>query len=326
MCTPVRPRPAATAAGPRRPQHRLADRMPTRSRLARFAGSGQPTGPTRRQPRVASVRRATRRTQSARRRARSDSRDEVRAPRRAGRRPGRVVAPSFVSTAATWCSAVRGDTTSRSAISAFVSPSASSASTSSWRAVSPAGLARVASRGPCGNAQPELAQAPRDAPRQRLGAEPAGDLDRLDQRLLVVEQREHQRPVVGPAHLAEGIGRAAPVAPEHRRVRRRRGGSSSTGDPGDGRPCRHAHRAPADQARRAAATSSSELLEPLGRHRRAGRQRPLGRQLERPARRAAARPCDRPAPRDRPAARRRPRRRGGRPARRAPSWRAAGRR
>ena len=65
-----------------------------------------------------------------------------------------VPAPSFISTAATWCSAVRCETTSRSAISAFVRPSATSTSTSSWRAVSPAGLARVALRGPLGTRMP----------------------------------------------------------------------------------------------------------------------------------------------------------------------------
>ncbi len=43
----------------------------------------------------------------------------------------RVDAPSLVITAATWCSAVRGETTSRSAISAFVKPSASRLRTSS---------------------------------------------------------------------------------------------------------------------------------------------------------------------------------------------------
>ena len=47
--------------------------------------------------------------------------------------------------------------------------------------------------------QPELAHAPRDAARQRLRAEVARDLERLDERLLVVEHRQHQAAVVGPA-------------------------------------------------------------------------------------------------------------------------------
>ena len=181
---------------------------------------------------------------------------------RAGRRRAASSAPSFVSTAATWCSAVRGETTSRSAISAFVSPSARSASTSSWRAVSPAGFARVASRGPVGHAQPELAHAPGHAPGQRLGAEPAGDLERLGERLLVVEQRQHQRPVVGPADLAERVGRAAPVAPEHRGVRRRhRRRRRRTSIPATAAHAASAHREPAGAAaarpdpRRAARTA-----------------------------------------------------------------------
>ena len=66
------------------------------------------------------------------------------AARRAASR--RVVTPSFVRTAATWCSAVRWETISRSAISTFVSPAATSDSTSSWRAVRPAEFERVASR------------------------------------------------------------------------------------------------------------------------------------------------------------------------------------
>ena len=75
-------------------------------------------------------------------------------PRSAARRATsrRLPASSFVSTADTWCSAVRGETTSRSAISAFESPSESSVSTSSWRGVRPAGLARVERRGPAGRA------------------------------------------------------------------------------------------------------------------------------------------------------------------------------
>lgn len=66
----------------------------------------------------------------------------------------RVAAPSLRSTAATWCSAVRGDTTRRSAISAFVRPSATRMRTSSCRLVRPAGFARDASRRPRGTRSP----------------------------------------------------------------------------------------------------------------------------------------------------------------------------
>src|SRR5215211_9023137 len=68
---------------------------------------------------------------------------------------------------------------------------------------------------------PQLPHAHAKTPRERLGSEPAGDLDRLDERLLVVEQRQHQRPVVGPADVAEGVGGSAPVAAGHGGVRRR---------------------------------------------------------------------------------------------------------
>ena len=55
-----------------------------------------------------------------------------------------------MSTADTWWSTVRLDTKSSSAISPFVSPFASSSSTSTWRLVSPAGFSRVAADGPLG--------------------------------------------------------------------------------------------------------------------------------------------------------------------------------
>ena len=199
------------------------------------------------------------------------------AARRAASR--RVAAPSFESTAATWCSAVRGETTSRSAISAFVRPSVTSASTSSWRAVE---SGRVGTRGhPLArrNAQPERAQPARDAPRQRLGAEPAGDLDRLDEALLVVEQREHQRPVVGPADVAVSVGRPAPVAPEHRGMGCGLRWVELDRDPGDRRARRHPNRAPADQTA-GRPRLVQQRLEPLCRHRRAGGQRPLGLELD----------------------------------------------
>ena len=62
----------------------------------------------------------------------------------------RVRTSSLSRIADTWWSAVLGEITRRAAISALVSPSTSSASTSSWRSVSPAGLARVAADRPRG--------------------------------------------------------------------------------------------------------------------------------------------------------------------------------
>src|SRR5206468_6917953 len=51
------------------------------------------------------------------------------------------------------------------------------------------------------------------------GTEAARDDDRLDERLLVVEERQHQRAVVIPPDGAEGVGSTAPVLPLHRVVR-----------------------------------------------------------------------------------------------------------
>ena len=164
---------------------------------------------------------------------------------------------------------------------------------------------------------------PGHTPRQRLGAEPARDLDRLDQRLLVVEQRQHQRAVVRPAHLAEGVGRARQSRRSMAACGADVGWSSSTSMPGDGRPRRRRAIAPQPASRRAAGSRRARCSNRsigIGAPRR---QRPLGLPARGPARSAAARPCGRPAPRARPAARRRPGRRGERPARSGPSWRAA---
>ena len=70
----------------------------------------------------------------------------------------RVVTPSLCSTADTWWSTVRTDSTSFAAISAFVSPRPSSATISSWRTVSPDGLLRVAGcpAPPCGRSCPSV--------------------------------------------------------------------------------------------------------------------------------------------------------------------------
>src|SRR5436309_682128 len=62
----------------------------------------------------------------------------------------RVRTASLRSVVVTWWSIVRRETTSRAAICEFVKPCATSARTSTWRAVSSAGFCRVAARGPRG--------------------------------------------------------------------------------------------------------------------------------------------------------------------------------
>ena len=62
-----------------------------------------------------------------------------------------------------------------------------------------------------GDTDSELSHAPGHAPGQRLGAESPDDLERLGERVFVVEQGQHQRPVVTPPHVAEGVGRSSPV-------------------------------------------------------------------------------------------------------------------
>ena len=115
--------------------------------------------------------------------------------------------------------------------------------------------------------------------RQRVGPERSGDPDRLVERFLVVEEREHQSAVVGPADLAERIRRAAPVPTEHRGVRRRPRRLELDRDPGHGRPCGHPDRAPADQ-RAGRPRLVEQRLEPLDRQRRTGGQGPLGLELD----------------------------------------------
>ena len=91
---------------------------------------------------------------------------------------------------------------------------------------------------PLGNAHPELAHAPGRACVSGSAPSPARDLDRLDERLLVVEQRQHQGPVVRPADLAEGVGRR----PRQSRRAWRRAAPMRLPeldvDPGDGGPRR----------------------------------------------------------------------------------------
>ena len=190
-------------------------------------------------------------------------------------------------------------------------------STSSWRAVRPAGLARVASRGPAGTRIPSVAHAAGDAPRQRLGAESAGDLDRLRRapprrRAARASARGRTSSPTSPKASAA----AAPVAPEHRRVRARRGRARCRAS----MPATAAHAADAHRRASRAAANASRATSRANRSAGIGapaRQRPFGRELERRARSAAARRCARPARRDRPAARQRPDRRGAPRARRA---------
>ena len=67
------------------------------------------------------------------------------------RASARVLAPSLRRIASTWCSTVRTETTSRSAIWPFCKPSFTNANTSNSRTVSPNWFLRVVERGPRGN-------------------------------------------------------------------------------------------------------------------------------------------------------------------------------
>ena len=88
------------------------------------------------------------------------------------------------------------------AISALVRPSATSASTSSWRAVSPAGLARVSAIGPRGTrVTPSCRSRSRSRADSARGAQPVGDVQRADDRFGVAGRRERQRVPVRAALL-----------------------------------------------------------------------------------------------------------------------------
>ena len=147
-------------------------------------------------------------------------------------------------------------------------------STSSWRAVKPAGW-RASSRGRCGTRRPRsrMRAATRfvsgSAPRPRaISSDSASDV-------LVVEQREHQRPVVGPADLAERC----------RRRRASRDAIAECGNAGARDPRRLRRRGPAASAAAARACAQSATAD---------------RRAARSARSAARRP---PSARGRPRAR-----------------------
>ena len=236
----------------------------------------------------------------------------------------RVEAPSFVSTAATWCSAVRCETISRSAISALVRPCGDQREHLEL-ARGEAGRvgARRLARSPR-NAHPELAHPHGDPPGERLRAEPARDPDRLGQSALVAGQRQHERALVRPAELPECVRapRASRAAPSPRTGRRPASRARSRPPPPQPTPPaaprtgRAARRAPAS-ARQAPRTARAA---PARRPSAPAPSRARGRVRSAAARRRARRA--RPAP---PRARARP----GPPcaprARPGPSSRAAGR-
>ena len=139
--------------------------------------------------------------------------------------------PSLPSIAATWWSTVRTETTSRSAISAFVSPSLSSSSTASWRAVSPAGLACVSARGRAGTRAPSARSRSRARrpPWRRGGRGSAGPrasprlagVDELQRRLVRVADASHAAAAARqspPRPAAHGPGSARTARPAARRA------------------------------------------------------------------------------------------------------------
>ena len=129
--------------GGRHARRRHARRAPTRSTA--------PAWRPRRSSSPSSDRGRSRRCTRRRRppsRVRAASRLDAELPRGTGRLAARRHA-ELSSTAATWWSTVRTESTSRSAIcGAFVSPSQTNSRTSSWRSVSPGRMARVVARGP----------------------------------------------------------------------------------------------------------------------------------------------------------------------------------
>src|SRR4051794_25778939 len=160
-------------------------------------------------------------------------------PRRAASAPAwlRVETPSLRRTAETWWAAVFSDTKSRPAISALRSPSATSATTSSSRAVSPAGFSRVAARGPRrvsraprsrsargmrrgGAAAPAprgpaaLAERARDAAGGRVRAEALELGQAAPPRIVVVGMAEGEGRLIGAAHRDPPLGGRRPLAGE----------------------------------------------------------------------------------------------------------------
>ena len=228
---------------------------------------------------------------------------ELAMPRRAASRAAwpRLPTPSLRRIADTWWCTVFSDRNSRAAISALDIPSASSASTSTSRRVSRAGLVSVSRRGPRGTPRaPRVAQPPGHDRRQRAGAEALELGQRPAQLVLVGRLDEGQRGVVGAV-------RARPTA--RRRARCRRSAGTGTARRRAARPpgCRPAaaarpvRRAPRPtparrpRRRRRRVASSTEARVPG----RARRPRPAPPP---PARGTAARTVPRTARPPRPAA------------------------
>ena len=231
----------------------------------------------------------------------------------------RVRTSSLRRIAETWWSTVlRRDEQPLGDLGVAQAPAPRSASTSSSRAVRPAGFCRVAGRGPRGSPR-----APRSRSRRATiaaaGAAPKRLqlVERAPQRLLVVGVRERQRRLVGAAELPPQLGRLDRMTGELQRVglgRLRRELSIEAGTPPPGREL-------ADEPRGLPLAGERERVPRLV-HRVAVAFQPRGlgsRRRDRPELRQLVRgPCQRPTPR--PAAATPPGRRGGRaraPARRA---------
>ena len=209
------------------------------------------------------------------------------AARRAASR--RVAAPSFLSTAATWCSAVRGDTTSRSAISAFVRPSGEEREDLELASCQSGGIRTRRLPRPLRDAHPEAracarrrassAARPRApgrsrSPRPATPRRRAATASRLDRRS--TPRRRRHRPL--PSSRAGAWRRAGSIWA--RRTRRRSRRQRPTPRPeSQASLASGSRRRPSRSARSASARRSSE---------------PIRSPAPRPARSAAARRRDRP--------------------------------
>ena len=153
------------------------------------------------------------------RRSAVSARNRSRAPA-AARAACRDGTPSFCSTAETWWSTVRTETTSRAAISALVRPSASRRRISTWRPVSPAGLRRVVGLRPRGSrSTPERPQPAAHQGGGGRGAEVVQHGERLERRLRPHRTRRAPAPA-RKGHRCRPTGRRPPpVAAQARRER-----------------------------------------------------------------------------------------------------------
>ena len=142
---------------------------------------------------------STRRAEQPRRASRLRS-GQAEAPRLGHGLAAASERPSLPRIADTWWSTVLGETTSRSAISALRSPSARSGSTSSWRAVRPAGFSRVCGRGPRGTPRSPSSRS-RRAAIAAAGRAPScwRRVERQAQRARVIRIDEGKRRVVRAA-------------------------------------------------------------------------------------------------------------------------------